>query len=325
MELRHLRYFVAVAEALSFTRAAQRLHIAQPPLSQQIRQLEEELGVTLFQRGARPIGLTDAGRVLLARSRAILADLATTVAETQRTGRGLTGRLSIGFAGSAMYVFLPDVINAYRDACPNVALALDEMLASEVAAALQDRKIDVGFARPPLPPHARVAQKLILEEPYLTAVPDRHRLAGCKRIALAELADEPFVLYPLTPGPSVTERIVAACQEAGFVPRIVQEVMHLQTAVSLVAAGVGISLVPQAAAQAQARRGVTFIALSPPAPTAPLAVAWREDDVSPPLRHFLAVIDTALSAVGSTPRNGIEHPATAVQVRDRPARRSPRR
>jgi len=299
MELRHLRYFVAVAEELSFTRAAERLHIAQPPLSQQIRQLEEELGVTLLQRGARPIGLTDAGQVLLDRSRALLADLATTVAETRRTGRGLTGRLSIGFAGSAMYVFLPDVINGYREACPNVELALDEMLASEVAAALQERRIDVGFARPQLPQHARVAQKLLLEEPYLAALPDRHRLAGRKRIALAELADEPFVLYPLNAGPSVTERIVTACQASGFTPRIVQEVLHLQTAVSLVAAGVGISLVPQAAAQGQARRGVTFIALSPPAPTAPLTVAWREDDVSPPLRRFLDVIDAELARVNS--------------------------
>ncbi|TWT11543.1 LysR substrate-binding domain-containing protein [Reyranella sp. CPCC 100927] len=291
MELRHLRYFVAVAEELSFTRAAERLHIAQPPLSQQIRQLEEELGVTLLQRGARPIGLTDAGQVLLARSRTILADLAAAVDETRRTGRGLTGKLSIGFAGSAMYVFLPDVINAYREACPNVELALHEMLASEIAEALQDRRIDVGFARPQLPPHARVAQKLLLEEPYLAALPQRHGLARRRRVALADLADEPFVLYPSNPGPSVTERIVAACQASGFTPRIVQEVMHLQTAVSLVAARVGISLVPQAAARGHARRGVTFIPLSPPAPTAPLTVVWREDDVSPPLRRFLDVID----------------------------------
>src|SRR6516164_6069265 len=127
MELRHLRYFVAVAEEMSFTRAAERLHIAQPPLSQQIKQLEEELGVTLLQRDARPLRLTDAGQVLLDRSREILADLEATLAETRRTGRGQTGKLSIGFAGSAMYVFLPDVINGFREACPSIELALDKM------------------------------------------------------------------------------------------------------------------------------------------------------------------------------------------------------
>jgi LysR family transcriptional regulator, benzoate and cis,cis-muconate-responsive activator of ben and cat genes len=138
MELRHLRYFMAVGEELSFTRAAERLHIAQPPLSQQIKQLEEELGVTLLQRGARPLRLTGAGEVLLQRSRALLADLDAAMAETRRAGRGQTGKLSVGFAGSAMYVFLPDVINTFREACPNVELNLHEMLASEVAQALQE-------------------------------------------------------------------------------------------------------------------------------------------------------------------------------------------
>ena len=213
MELRHLRYFMAVGEELSFTRAAERLHIAQPPLSQQIKQLEEELGVTLLQRGARPLRLTGAGEVLLQRSRALLADLDAAIAETRRTGRGQTGKLSVGFAGSAMYVFLPDVINTFREACPNVELNLHEMLASEVAQALQERKIDVGFARPQLPPLDHIAQRLILEEPYLAALPKRHRLAGRTLIALSDLADEPFVLYPSTPGPSVMEIFTSACRE----------------------------------------------------------------------------------------------------------------
>ena len=289
MELRHLRYFMAVGEELSFTRAAERLHIAQPPLSQQIKQLEEELGVTLLQRGARPLRLTGAGEVLLQRSRALLADLDAAMAETRRTGRGQTGKLSVGFAGSAMYVFLPDVINTFREACPNVELNLHEMLASEVAQALQERKIDVGFARPQLPPLDHIAQRLILEEPYLAALPKRHRLAGRTLIALSDLADEPFVLYPSTPGPSVMEIFTSACRESGFMPRVVQEARHLQTVVSLVAAGVGVSLVPQAAADGQRRRGVTFVPLLPPAPTAPLTLVWREDDISPALRRFLAV------------------------------------
>ncbi|UQR66644.1 LysR substrate-binding domain-containing protein [Bradyrhizobium sp. C-145] len=299
MELRHLRYFMAVGEELSFTRAAERLHIAQPPLSQQIKQLEEELGVTLLQRGARPLRLTDAGEVLLQRSRTILADLDAAMAETRRTGRGQTGKLSVGFAGSAMYVFLPDVINGFREACPNVELNLHEMLACEVAQALQERKIDVGFARPQLPPLDRVAQKLILEEPYLAALPKRHRLAGRSSIALRELVDEPFVLYPSTPGPSVTELFTSACRESGFVPRVAQEARHLQTVVGLVAAGVGVSLVPQAAADGQRRRGVTFVPLSPPVPMAPLTVVWREEDISPALREFLAVTDAERKKLAS--------------------------
>ena len=143
MESRHLRYFVAVGEELSFTRAAERLHIAQPPLSQQIRQLEEELGVTLLERAARPVRLTEAGLLLLDRARELLAALEATVADTRRIGRGQAGRLMIGFAGSAMYVGLPDIIGAFRDACPDVEVALDEMLAAEIAEALRQRRIDV--------------------------------------------------------------------------------------------------------------------------------------------------------------------------------------
>ncbi|WP_134501002.1 LysR family transcriptional regulator [Microvirga pakistanensis] len=291
MELRHLRYFVAVAEELNFTRAAERLHIAQPPLSQQIKQLEEEIGVVLLQRGARPLRLTDAGQVFLDRARQVLMDLDAAVAETRRRGRGQTGRLSIGFAGSAMYVLLPEVIHHYREACPNVELVLNEMLASEIAEALQDRRIDVGFARPQLPADDRVAQRLVLEEPYVAALPAHHRLAGNSSIKLSELADDGFVLYPSAEGPSVTDLIVAACREVGFVPRIVQEALHLQTVINLVASGAGVSLVPKAAADCQIRRGVSFLPLLPPAPMAPLTLVWREDDVSAALQRFLAAVD----------------------------------
>jgi DNA-binding transcriptional LysR family regulator len=291
MELRHLRYFVAVAEELSFTRAAVRVRIAQPPLSQQIRQLEEELGVILLERGARPLRLTEAGLVLLDRARALLAAFDAAIAETRRAGRGQTAKLGIGFAGSAMFIFVPDVIRAFRDVCPDVELVLDEMLAAEIAEALRQRKIDVGFARPPLLPEGGLAQSILLEEPYLAALPESHPLASRTEIALAELGDDPFILYPAQPGPSVTTLIATACTAAGFTPRIVQEAMHLQTVVSLVAAGAGVSLVPAAAARGQARRGVAYIPLLSPAPTAPLAVAWREGDIAPALARFLAIVD----------------------------------
>ena len=250
MELRHLRYFMAVGEELSFTRAAERLHIAQPPLSQQIKQLEEELGVTLLQRGARPLRLTGAGEVFSndrARSSPIWMQRwprhDELVVDKRGSGRSVS-QVPLRVVSSRCH-------QTFREACPNVELNFHEMLASEVAQALQERKIDVGFARPQLPPLDHVAQRLILEEPYLAALPKRHRLAGRTLIALSDLADEPFVLYPTTPGPSVMEIFMSACRESGFMPRVVQEARHLQTVVSLVAAGVGVSLVPQAAADGE--------------------------------------------------------------------------
>ena len=291
MELRHLRYFVAVGEELSFTRAAERLHIAQPPLSQQIRQLEEELGVTLFERAARPVRLSEAGLLFFDRVRELLAALEATVADTRRIGRGQAGRLMIGFAGSAMYAGLPDIVAAFRDTCPDVELALDEMLAAEIAEALHQRRIDVGFARPPLLPEDGFAQRLFIEEPYVAALPRRHPLADLDDIALMELSDDPFILYPGRPEPTVTGLIMAACGAAGFTPQIAQEARHLQTVISLVAAGVGVSLVPASAAWAQVRPGVVYVKLRSPAPAAPLSVAWRDGNVSPALRTFLALVD----------------------------------
>ncbi len=289
MELRHIRYFVALGEELNFTRAAERLHIAQPPLSQQIRQLEDELGVTLLQRNSRPVRLTEAGALFLARARALLASFEDAVADTRRVGRGQAGKLAIGFVGSAMFAGLPDIVGAYRDACPDVELVLDEMLAAEIAEALRRRRIDVGFARPALLPEVGVAQRLILEEPYVAALPRTHPLAARRSITLAELSDDAFVLYPARPEPSVTGLIVAACAAAGFTPRLAQEVLHLQTAIGLIAAGVGVSLVPEAAARAQTGRGVAYIPLANPAVMAPLTIAWREEDVSPAVQRLLDI------------------------------------
>jgi LysR family transcriptional regulator, benzoate and cis,cis-muconate-responsive activator of ben and cat genes len=298
MELRHLRYFVAIGEELNFTRAAERLHIAQPPLSQQIRQLEEELGVTLLQRNSRPLRLTEAGALFLDRARALLASLELGVADTRRIGRGQAGRLAIGFVGSAMFVGLPDIICRYRERSPDVELVLNEMLAAEISEALRQRRIHVGFARPPLSPESGFAQRMFLEEPYIAALPRHHSLAGRHEIALAELADDHFILYPAKPEPTVTGLILTACMAAGFTPQIAQEVLHLQTAIGLVAAGVGVSLVPLGAARGQTGRGVVYVSLGSPTVIAPLAFAWREDDTSPALRHFLEVVERERSSDG---------------------------
>ncbi|MCA6123082.1 LysR family transcriptional regulator [Bradyrhizobium sp. WSM 1704] len=304
MELRHLRYFVALGEGLNFTRAAERLHIAQPPLSQQIRQLEDELGVTLLQRNSRPVRLTEAGELLLARARSLLANVEAAVADTRRIGRGQAGKLAIGFVGSAMFAGLPDIVSSYRDACPDVELVLDEMLAAEIVDALRRRRIDVGFARPALLPEPGLAQRLILEEPYVAALPRAHPLAERDGIALAELSDDAFVLYPARPEPSVTGLIVAACEASGFTPRLAQEVLHLQTAIGLIAAGVGVSLIPEAAARAQTGRGVAYVPLAAPAVTAPLTIAWRDEDVSPAVQRLLDLATRWREmAPGLAPRN----------------------
>lgn len=291
MELRHLRYFVALGEELNFTRAAERLHIAQPPLSQQIRQLEDELGVTLLQRTSRPIRLTAAGLLFLDRARALLSALDQAVADTRRIGRGQTGRLAIGFVGSAMFVGLPEIVSAYREGHPGVELVLNEMLAPEIAEALRQRRIDVGFSRPALLPEAGFAQRVLMQESYVAALPQHHRCAGRHEIRLAELSDDDFILYPSRPEPTVTGLIQATCAASGFTPRIAQEVLHLQTAIGLVAAGAGVSLVPLAVARAQTGRGVVFVPVGSPAVVVPLSVVWREDDVSPSLRHLLALVD----------------------------------
>ncbi len=199
MELRHLRYFIALGEELNFTRAAERLHIAQPPLSQQIRQLEEELGVTLLQRNERPLRLTAAGGFFLDRARALLTSFEGAVADTRRIGRGHSGRLAIGFVGSAMFVGLPEVVAAFRDRFPDVELVLNEMLAAEIAECLRQRRIDVGFSRPPLSAENGFAQRVLLQEPYVAVLPRHHRFADRAEIALAKLADEDFILYPSRP------------------------------------------------------------------------------------------------------------------------------
>jgi LysR family transcriptional regulator, benzoate and cis,cis-muconate-responsive activator of ben and cat genes len=259
-------------------------------LSQQIRQLEEELGVVLLQRDSRPLRLTDAGMHFLDRARALLASLEVAVADTRRIGRGQSGRLAIGFVGSAMFTGLPDTIFRFREASPEVELVLNEMLAAEIAEGLQQRRIDVGFTRPPLSAQSGFAQRMLLEEPYMAAIPSHHPLAGRNEIALAELVDDRFILYPAKPEPTVTGLIVAACRTAGFTPQIAQEVLHLQTAISLVAAGAGVSLVPSSAARGQTGRGVAYVLLKQPTVMAPLAVAWRDNDASPALHCFLNMV-----------------------------------
>ncbi len=288
MELRHLRYFVAVAEELHFGRAAARLFIAQPPLSQQIQQLERELGVTLFQRTSRRVQLTPAGEVFLDGARQTLDTLDGAVQSTQRAARGETGWLGIGFAASATYDLLPAVLHDFRARFPDVALSLMELNAVEQSAALRDRSIHVGFARPHTD-EVDATVEAILREPFLVALPAAHPLAGLPELSLTMLAGEPFVSFPEKPLPSYAQVVRAVCEGAGFTPHVVQEVREMQTAISLVAAGLGIALLP-ASVQHLHRDGVVYRPLPDSAPRTELAVVTRKEDASPALQNFLCIV-----------------------------------
>ncbi len=288
MELRHLRYFVAVAEELHFGRAAARLFIAQPPLSQQIQQLERELGVSLFARTSRRVQLTPAGEAFLVEARHILEKVSLAADTAKRAARGDTGWLGIGFAASATYDLLPAVLHDFRAAFPEVSLSLQELNAAEQAAALGDKTIHVGFARPYVSrPESVVNARL--REPFLAAFPEAYPLADSKPLRLSHLAGEPFISFPELPKPSYAETVRLACESAGFTPRVVQEVREMQTALSLVAAGFGVALLP-ASVRHLHRDGVVYRPLLEPAPRTELAVVSRVDDPSPTLKNFLAIV-----------------------------------
>ncbi|SDG41619.1 LysR family transcriptional regulator [Paraburkholderia phenazinium] len=296
LELRHLRYFRAVAEELSFTRAADRLCIAQPPLSQQIRQLEDDLGVQLIERTERPLRLTDAGKHFLRRSTEILSSVQSAVDEVRRVGRGMTGTLSIGFAGSAMYNFLPDIVNAYRDLYPEIALTFDEMLAGQIEEALEARRIDVGFSRPGIDAPDKVQQRLLLEEPLVVAVSERHPLSARSSVPVQALNEQDAILYPRYPKPSLTDLVLEQLERAAVRLNLVQEAGNLQTAMGLVAAGVGITFVPASVAQHR-RSGVRFLPVDPQILFSPMTVVWLKDSTSAALRNFLAIVENHSASI----------------------------
>lgn len=287
MELRHLRYFVAVAEELHFGRAAQRLFMAQPPLSQQILQLEREIGTALFERTNRRVQLTPAGQVFLQEARDILARVDHAVLTAQRAARGEAGWLGVGFVASATYDVLPVILRRFRERFPDVELVLVELLGTEQGQALREKQIHVGFARLPAQVEG-VVLETVVQNTLMVALPARHRLAQQANVALQELAGEPFILFPKQPESNYADYIIRLCASAGFTPRIVQKTGEVQTAVSLVDAGIGVAIVP-ASVQNLRREGVVYRPFTDPAPTIELSMGYRESDSSPILPHFLAI------------------------------------
>jgi DNA-binding transcriptional LysR family regulator len=291
VELRHVRYFVAVAEEHSFTRAAQRLSIAQSPLSQQIRKLERELGVDLFLRTTRSVQLTHAGTIFYERARYLLASSEAAAEATRKAAVGELGQLSLGFTGSATYELLPALVRAFHARNPDVSLELhSEMLTPAQVEALEQHRIDVGVLRPPV--NARgVVIEVLREEPLVVLLPVRHPLAGSRSVSLAALRDETFVGYPSKPLSTLHSVMLTACRQAGFTPRIGQEVAETATLVALVAAGLGVGLVPASVQQLRIR-GAVYVPMASPPVSVQLALAYRAGQVSPLVRRYLETART---------------------------------
>jgi len=292
VELRHLRYFVAVAEELHFGRAAERLHMSQPPLSMQIRALEGELGVQLFLRTQRRVSLTQAGAVFLGEARQILARTESAMLLAQRASRGEVGDLAVGFVSTADYNVLPPLLREFRTRAPAVRLTLHESTTDRQLADLVDGRIDIGFVLPPVE-DPRLAYRTIHREPLVVALPARHPLARKPgKVRLVALAEAPFILFPRPLAPSLYDAVVSFCRSAGFSPHVEQEAVQMQTIVSLVSAEMGVALIP-ASLRHLGRTGVIYKALLEASPLTEIGLAWRRDDPLATLKVFLAVAKQA--------------------------------
>lgn len=305
MEFRSLRYFAATAEAGHITRAAERLNMQQPPLSRQIKALERELGVQLFRRKARGVELTDAGHTLLQASRDILPRVQRAIEATQRTAQGEQGQVRIGAAPTAPFnSFVPRVIRAFREAFPRVTLTIEESLSHDLFQRLRDDQIDVAFYRSAPADGAGLKLDSLLTEPMIMAVPIGNPLVKSARrskLSLRDFADETFIVYGRRLGPGLYDATVAACHDAGFSPRLGQEAPRIVSTLNLVAAGLGVAMVP-ASLQHMKVDGVRYCPLSGPVqPKALLALASRRGDPSASVRQFLKLV-VRMAAASSRPR-----------------------
>lgn len=289
MESRLLTYFVAVAEELHFSRAAKKLNMSQPPLSKQIGQLEEKIGVKLFKRTRRRVELTPAGEVLLEDARKILALSGEAARRALRAGKGEIGRISVGYVGSANYSILPGMIREFRKRSPDVELSLAEINTGQQIQALREGRIHVGFMRPPRGIESvGISFNTVLRESLVVAIPGGHRLKNRPSIALKMLARESFIMIPRSRGGAgFFDQIIAMCQLEGFSPDIVIQASQFHTIIGMVAAGVGIALMPDSM-QRSRMKGVMFKKLENKAETA-LTMAWLTDNNSPVLNKFIAV------------------------------------
>ena len=289
MELRHLRYFVAVAEALCFTKAAEKLRLAQPSLTRQVRNLEDEIGVKLFDRSKRRVTLTEAGRLFLFDSKRVLAICAESVAAVQQVNGGESSDLNIGYVANIHYGLLPATLGAFRKLRPGVALNLFDMTSAEQFLALDSRKIDLGFVGlpPALSGHALLSE-CVARDTMLVAIPVGHPLAKNPKLKLADLAPQFFIGRSTKTYPGAREWLTETCQEAGFTPRILQEADSEPILMQFVADGLGVALLPEQTTGLP-HEGVVFRPLVPPL-LRESSIAWRADNPSKPLKDYIQIV-----------------------------------
>ena len=291
LELRQLRYFVTVAEELHFGRAAARLHMTQPPLSQTIAALEETVGAPLFLRTRRQVELTPAGAALLPEARRVLEQAAAMPELVRRAAAGESGRLALSFGTPADYSVLPPLLRDFTAAFPNVELVLQEATTDLQIDDLLHGRIDAGLLIPPLPDKAQAVLDYasMLEEPLVLCAPEGVLAADGQPVELIALPHLPLIIFPRKSAPALYDAILSCFHDAGITPGIGQEAIQMQTIVSLVSAGMGLALVPQSVSNLQ-RPGVEYRALANPTPLVELGLAWRRDNASPVLQGFLELL-----------------------------------
>lgn len=287
MELRHLRYALAVADTRNFTRAARALGVSQPPLSRQIRELEEAMGVALFLRETRPVQLTDAGRVFIDQARQIVAHVDQLTTAMHRLS---SPRFIVGVVGSIMQGAMPDMIRRFRDACPQIEVELVEMTTVQQVAALKEGQIDAGLGRVRIE-DADILRTVLYAEPLVLAAPQDEDTAGA---SLSDVAGKVLIVYPSTPRPSYADQVLALLADRGITPERLIEVREVQTALGLVAAGAGMAIVPQSLRGTQ-RNGITYTALSDEEARSPIILSQRRSDDSAPALTFRAIGQSAFA------------------------------
>lgn len=291
MDIRKLQYFIVVAQELHFSRAAEKLNMTQPPLSQQIQDLEQELGVVLLERNKRQVRLTPAGAVFLEEAKMLLSQLERSIQTTKLVDQGIIGNLVVGFVDSAAGGIMVDIVKRFRERFPQIQLTLRELTSEGQRQALHDGSIDVGFLRF-IEPSSQIGCRTFTCESLVAVLPEQHSLASLPVISVRSLEKEPFILSPRHLGASFHDLIIEFCAQHGVYPRVVQEAIQMYTIVNLVAANLGVSIVPSSVSVFR-RSGVVYRPFTESVPEVPLTVAWRNDGNQAVLSAFLETVEEA--------------------------------